>query len=70
MYLLVVGCLRWPPVVFRALELLNGFEPRGATPGDWHHYLVRLLCYADVKPWQHMFDQISPGRSRVVFGLV
>ena len=69
MYLLVVGCVRWPVVVFEALALRNGFEPRAASAGDWHDYLQRLVMFANGKPWKDMFDIISPGRSRVVFGL-
>ena len=70
MLLLVMGCVRWPPLVFRALQLRGGFEPRVATAGDWHDYLLRLLMYADGHMWKSMFDLISPGRSRCVYGVV
>ena len=69
MYILVVGCARWPAVAYQALSLRQGFEPRTAKASDWHHYLQRLLQYASGNAWKEMFDEISPGRSRVVFGL-
>ena len=69
LFLLLVGCVRWPPLVFRAMDLRHGFEPRDATAADWTAYLKRLLAYANGFDWKDMFDLISPGRSRIVFGM-
>ena len=69
MYVLLVGCVRWPAVVFQALPLRQGFEPRSASASEWHDYLQRLLQFASGHTWKEMFDEISPGRSRVFFGL-
>lgn len=69
MLLIMIGCVRWPVLVFRCLDLLEGFEPRTATASEWHEYIQRLVRFADGKLWKPMFDLISPGRSRCVFGL-
>ena len=69
MYMMVIAAVRWPPVVFKALELREGFEPRTGKAEDWHNYLVRLVRFAHENSWKEMFDLISPGRSRCNFGL-
>ena len=68
--LLVAACARWPEVLFKAFDVLDGFEPRAECAVGWYGYLVRLLRVADGNSWKPMFDEISQGRNRCYTGLL
>lgn len=70
MLLVVVACVKWPPVVAQAIPLLVGFEPRNGTADGWRAYLGRLVKAADGRCWQDLHRSTSPGRIRCYFGLV
>ena len=70
LFLVVIACARWPTVVRASLSMLAGFEPRTASPAQWHEYLCRLLRWASGHPWDEMFYNITPGRTRCCSGLV
>ena len=70
MFLLLMACVRWPQVLFKAIDVLDGFEPRGGCAAGWYAYLVRLLRLASGNSWKAMFDEICQGRNRCCFGLL
>ena len=70
MFLLLMAHVRWPLVLFKAFDALDGFEPRGGCAADWFAYLVRLLRVASGNSWKAMFDEIGQGRNRCHTGLL
>ena len=70
MFLLLMAAVRWPMVLFRAMDQFQGFEPRRASAADWYGYLVRLLRVADGHSWKAMFDEIRVGRNSALTGLL
>ena len=69
LFIMVMACARWPTVLRESVTLRAGFEPRTASPAQWHAYLCRLLRWASGHPWEDMFQATSPGRSRCCLGL-
>ena len=70
LFIIVMACARWPTVLRESATLRAGFEPRTASPAQWHAYLCSLLRWASGHPWGDMFQATSPGRTRCCMGLV